>query len=172
VTADARQYALETAVKLAPEVTSPSQAPQVVTAAEQFYAYLTAAVQLSATVSIDRITIGPFTNTRRNGVPVPTIAVAATDDNTTITFAVAPQDDHLQPTADQLTVTTDDTNATMGTLVVNPDTHGAVVTLKNVEGTFNVTFADPEAPSVEDLVFAVTIGAGATAALSGTATVA
>jgi hypothetical protein len=171
VVADDRTLALDFALKLVPDVTSLHQAPEVVSVAEEFYTFLTATVRLAVTVTIDRIAVGPFSLTR-NGAHMPTIAVAATDDNTTITFAVDTEDDHQQPTADQLTVTTDDTAATVGTLTVNPDTHGAVVTLNHVEGSFNVTFADPSAPGVEDLVFAVNIGAGATAALTGTATVA
>jgi hypothetical protein len=169
---DDRTLALQFAIQLAPEVTQPSQAPQVVEAAEDFYRFLTATARLAATVTVDRITVGPFAALTRNGAHMPTIAVAATDDNTTITFTVQPEDDHQQPTADTLTVTTDDTAATIGTLTVNADTHGAVVTLNNVEGSFNVTFADPSSPSVEDLVFAVTVGAGATAALAGSAVVA
>jgi hypothetical protein len=170
VTAENRARALELARGDPDEAVTLEDAQVMVNVAEVFRKYLDGTtVRLAWTVTVDGaavpLTISP-------GGTMPTIAVAATDDNSTVTFVVDPQDDHQQDTADQLTVTSDDTAGTVGTLAVNPDTHGAVLTLNHVEGVVNVTFADPSAPTVEDLVFTVTVGPGATQALSGNATVA
>ena len=170
MTAENRIRGLEFALAHGPETITTVEAPDVVEVAELYRKYLDGTtVRFAWTVAIDGVII-PLTTP--SGGTMPTIAVAATDDNTTVTFTVAPQDDHQQDTADQLTVTSDDTAGTVGTLVVNDDTHGGVLTLTHVEGVVNVTFSDPSAPTVEDLVFTVTVGPGATQALSGTATVA
>jgi hypothetical protein len=170
VTAENRARALELARGDPDEAVTLEDAQVMVKVAEVFRKYLDGTtVRLAWTVTVDGaavpLTISP-------GGTMPTIAVAATVDNNTVTFAVTPTDDHNDPTGDTLTVTSDDAAGAVGTLVVNDDTHGGVVTLAHAEGSFNVTFADPAAPTVEDLVFAVTVGAGATSALSGTATVA
>jgi len=169
VTAENRILALNLARGNPDDPVTVADAQIMVQVAEVFRRYLDGTtVRLAFTVAVDGETV-PTTLTGGN---MPTIAVAATDDNNTVTFTVSPQDDHQNDTADQLTVTSDDTAGTVGTLAVNEDTHGAVLTLNHVEGVVNVTFADPSAPAVEDLVFTVTVGAGQTAALSGSATVA
>ena len=169
MTAENRVRSIEYALSKAPAIVTMEEAPGVVAVAELYRKYLDGTtVRYDYSVAIDGVNI-PLVILP--GGKVPTIAVAATDDNNTITFTVATQDDHQQPTADQLTVTSDDTAGAVGTLVVNDDTHGGVLTLTHAEGTVNVTFSDPSAPGVEDLVFNVVVGPGQTAALSGSAVV-
>jgi len=169
VTAENRVRALDLALARAPEIVTPEEAPDVVAVAELYRKFLDGTtVRYSYSVAIDGVNIPLII---LPGGKMPTIAVAATDDNNTVTFTVSTQDDHQQPTADQLTVVSDDTAGAVGTLVVNEDTHGAVLTLTHAEGTVNVTFSDPSAPGVEDLVFNVVVGPGVTAALSGSAVV-
>lgn len=170
MTAENRLQGLQFALAHGPETITPAEAPDMIKVAELYRLYLDGTtVRLVFTVMIDGVIV-PFTTLP--GGTMPTIAVAATVDDNTVTFAVNPQDDHQDSTADQLTAVSDDTSGTVGTFAAAADTHGGVLTLNHVEGTVNVTFSDPSAPAVEALVFAVTVGAGATSALSGTATVA
>lgn len=166
MTAENRRYALGVAADLAGDLDL--NMGGIIAAAGRFYQFLEPTRRLLAVVLIDGAPI-PITQ----GADMATIPVAATVDNTTITFVVQPEDDHNDPTADQLTWTSDATDSTLGTLAVNDDTHGAVFTLASpqVEGSVNITVADPSAPTVEDAVFAVTIGAGATSQLNASATV-
>lgn len=133
-----------------------------------FYRLIEPTRRLSAVVWIDG---APYTIPE--GADMSNIAVNATVDNTAITFTVNPEDDHGDPTADQLTWTSDAADSSLGTLAVADDTHSAVFTLAQpqVEGSVNITVADPSAPGVENLVFNVTVGAGATSQLAGSATV-
>jgi hypothetical protein len=167
VTAENRRIALETAERLAGTL-GLDDADGVVSAAGKFYRFLDATHRLVAVVWVDG---APYIFPE-GAQDMATIPVAANVDNNTVTFKVLPQDDHGDTTADQLSWSSDDTAGTTGTLAVDDDTDGAVLTLNHVEGTVNVTVSDPSSPGVEDLVFAVTVGAGATSALSGTATVA
>jgi hypothetical protein len=172
VTTENRVIAVHLARGNSDEPLDVEAAQELVKAADVVRAFLDGTtVRLDWTVTIDG---SPVPTPILPGGKMPTIAVAANVDDTTITFTVGPKDDHGNDTADLLTVTSDQADSTLGTLVVADDTHGAVFTLAQpqVEGSFNVTVADPSAPTVEDLVFAVTIGAGKTSALSGSATVA
>jgi hypothetical protein len=166
VTAEDRRLALQLTVDLVPKLNLGENDIDGVFG--KLYRLLAPTRRLAGAAWIDGV---PYTFPPNGGI-MASIPVAATVDNNTVTFVVSPQDDHQDPTADQLTVTSDDTAGVTGTLAVNDDTHGAVLTLNHVEGTVNVTFSDPSAPGVEDLVFAVTVGAGATSQLAGSATVA
>jgi hypothetical protein len=165
VTAENRRFALAITSDLADHLDLDEDG--VVRVFGRLYRLLEPTRHLIAVVEIDGVTY-PIPE----GADMANIPVAATVDNNTVTFQVLPTDDHGDTTADQLTWTSDDTAGTIGTLAVADNTDSAVLTLNHVEGTVNVTVADPSSPSVENLVFVVTIGAGATASLAGSATVA
>ena len=166
MTAENRRYALGVAADLADHLDLDENGIARVFA--MCYRLLEPTRRLLAVVLIDG---APYPITQ--GENMATIPVAATVDNTTITFVVSPEDDHNDPTADQLTWTSDAADGSLGTLTVNDDTHGAVFTLAQpqVEGSLNITVADPSAPNVEDAVFAITIGPGPTSQLQASATV-
>ena len=97
--------------------------------------------------------------------------VAATVDNTTVTLVAAPQDDHGDPTPDQLTWANDDTAGAVAAWVLDPTTDIYTGTLTHAEGTVNITVTDPTAPVLAPTVVALTVGPGATSQINVTATV-
>jgi hypothetical protein len=112
-----------------------------------------------------------------DGNPVPLLisgetmsqTVNATVDNNTVTLVAASEDDHNNPTSDQLTWTNDDTSGTVGTYADNGDTY--TVTLAHAEGTVNITVDDPSAPDLSPTVVQLVVGPGATSQINVTATV-
>lgn len=96
----------------------------------------------------------------------------ATVDNNTVTIQVLPEDDHGDTTPDELTWTNDDTDNTVASYSVSADTHTYTMTLNHVEGTVNISAADPEATGVAAAEFQIVIGPGATSQLVGNVTVA
>ena len=87
----------------------------------------------------------------------------------TATIAVAAEDDHGDPTADQLTWSASD-GGSVATLTVDPSTASA--TLAPVaEGHVDVTVSDPAAPDLQAFVASFDVGAGPTSQLVGTVTV-
>ena len=97
--------------------------------------------------------------------------VAATVDNTTVTLVASPQDDHGDPTPDQLTWSNDDTASAFATWVLSADTDTYTGTLTHAEGVVNITVTDPTAPALAPTVVTLTIGPGATSQINVTATV-
>ena len=124
---------------------------------------ITARIVLTAAV-IDGITVN------QSGGTMPQ-DVAATVDNTTVTLVASPEDDHGDPTPDQLTWSTDDAASAFATWVLSADTDTYTGTLTHTEGVVNITVTDPTAPSLAPTVVTLTIGPGATSQINVTATV-
>ena len=99
-----------------------------------------------------------------------TMSTPATVDNTEVVIVIATEDDKNNPTADQLTWSSDD-NGTLLAPSISADTKTWTGTIQGVEGTVNVTASDPSAPNVASFVAQIVIGAGATSQLAGTVTV-
>lgn len=122
-------------------------------------------VRMVATVTIQDT---DFSATTDGG----SMTTPATADQTSVTIVIATQDDHGNPTADQLVWTSDDPNALLVTPVISADTKTYTGTFTHTEGTVNITATDPTAPAVAAFTAQVVIGAGATSQLAGTVTVA
>lgn len=134
-------------------------AADLITYASQLAPWILAATtRLVLTVAIDGT---PVTLTTPPGGTVPT-TVTATVDNNTVTLTAQPEDDHGDPTPDQLTWTNDDTAGTVATWSVSADTHTYTGTLKHAEGMVHVTVSDPSATGLAAGEVDVIVGPGAT----------
>lgn len=98
--------------------------------------------------------------------------VSATVDNTTVTLKAQPEDDHGNPTPDQLTWANDDTASAVATWAASADTKTYTGTLTHAEGTVNITVTDPSAPSLAPAQIQLVVGPGAASQINVTATVA
>ncbi len=169
MTADSRVAALTFALEHAPGPVTTETAPDVVQVADLFRRFLDAtATRLLITAAVDGI---PVPLTPPGGTTMPQI-VNATVDNTTVTLAALPEDDHNNPTPDQLAWANDDTAAAVADWALSADTKTYTGTLKATEGTVNITVTDPSAPGLSPAVVQLVVGPGATSQIQVTATVA
>lgn len=163
--------ALSFAVQGAPDVITPDDARDVVEVAERFYRFLerfSAAAGTARLVVTAKVDGAPVTLKPNPGGSMTQI-VNATVDNTTVTLTIASEDDHGNPTSDALTITNDDTANAVADWVQSPGSY--VGTLKQVEGTVNISITDPSVPSLAATDVQLVVGAGATSQVQVTATV-
>ena len=135
--------------------------------ASAYYAWLLSRVTTQFRVSVEVSRAGKTIATHYPPAEEQFMTAITVDD--TATIGVAPEDDHGDATADQLTWSASDGGA-VATLTVDPSTQSA--TLAPVaEGHVDVTVSDPSAPNLAPFVASFDVGAGPTSQLVGTVTV-
>lgn len=143
--------------------------PDLIAYANQLVPYVTGPGTASQIAVLAFIDDSEVIMTTPPGGTMPQV-VNATDDNTTVVLTATGQDDHNQPTSDQLTFANDDTSATpVASWVQSGNTYTG--TLNHIEGTVNVTITDPTVPSLAPTVVQVVVGPGETTQVNVTATV-
>lgn len=169
MTAENRRRALDLALARAPEIVTPAEAPDVVVVAELYRKFLDGTtVRLQVTAQVDGAGVPLITLPGGNMAQI----VNATVDNTTVTLSALPEDDHNNPTGDQLSWGNDDAAAVVADWVQSDDTLSYTGTLKAAEGTVNITVTDPAAPNLSPTEVQLVVGPGATSQIQVTATVA
>lgn len=168
MTAENRIRGLEFALAHGPETITSVEAPDVIQVAELYRLYLDGTtVRLAVTAAVDGAAV-PLTTPPGGTMPQ---IVNATVDNTTVTLAALPEDDHNNPTSDSLAWANDDTANAVANWVLSDDTKTYTGTLTQAEGTVNITVTDPSAPALSPTEVQLVVGPGATSQVQVTATV-